>query len=54
MVEVVACRKEPGLGEEHGEALFCLTAVSPISIFLCTDQCSTSAFLQVYEKNYAV
>lgn len=54
MVEGVGCHKEPGSVGEYGEALFWLTAVSLIAVFLCADQYSTSAFFQVYEKNYAV
>lgn len=54
MVEGVGCCKEPGSVGEYGEALFWLTAVSVIAVFLCTDQCSTFAFFQVYEKNHSV
>lgn len=50
-MEDVGCHKEP---ESVGEALFCLTAVFIIAVFLCADECSTSAFFQVYETNYSV
>lgn len=44
-MEDLGCHKEPVSVEEYGGALSWLSTVSLIAVFLCGDQCFTSAFL---------